>query len=96
MMAERLLELVRQICKEHEVEILKCHVLRENVHMFVSVPLLLAISKLVRYLKGKCLYKLFQENRQLSWDFWGRHQWGLCYFVATSCNVTDLLIMEYV
>ena len=73
LVAERVRELIRQICKEHDVEIIKGHVSKDHVHMFVSVPPHLAISKLIQYLKGKSSYKLLQENKQLSKEFWGRH-----------------------
>ena len=94
--AERVREVIRGICKEHEVEIIKGHVSPDHVHMFVSVPPHLAISKLVQYLKGKSSYKMLQENQPLSKMFWGRHLWGRVYFVATSGNITDEVIMEYI
>ena len=94
--AERVRELIRQICKENEVDILKGHVSKDHVHLFVSVPPHLAISKLVQYLKGKSSYKLLQENKSLSKEFWGKHLWGRGYFVATSGNVTDEVILEYI
>jgi putative transposase len=96
LIAERVRELLRGICKENEVEILRGHVSSDHVHMFVSVPPHLAISKLVQYLKGKSSYKLLQENKQLSKVFWGHHLWGRGYFVATSGNVTDEVILEYI
>jgi putative transposase len=96
LIAERVRELVRGICKEHEVEILKGHISRDHVHLFVSVPPHLAISKLVQYLKGKSSYKLMMENKQISKEFWGRHVWGRGYFVASSGNITDEVIMEYI
>ena len=34
--AERVRELVRQICKENDVEIIKGHVSKDHVHLFVS------------------------------------------------------------
>jgi putative transposase len=37
-----------------------------------------------------------QENKQISKQFWGRHIWARGYFVATSGNITDEVIMEYV
>ena len=96
MVADRVRELIRGICKEHEVEIIKGHISKDHVHMFVSVPPHLAISKLVQYLKGKSSYKLMLENKQISKEFWGRHVWGRGYFVATSGNITDEVIMEYI
>lgn len=37
-----------------------------------------------------------QENQPLSRKFLGRHIWARGYFVATSGNVTDEIIMEYI
>ncbi len=96
LVGERVRELIRQICKGHDVEILKGHVSKDHVHLFVSVPPHLAISKLVQYLKGKSSYKLLQEDKQLSRMFWGRHLWGRGYFVATSGNITDEVVLEYI
>jgi putative transposase len=96
LIAERIRELIRGICKEHEVEILKGHVSKDHAHLFVSVPPHVAISKLVQYIKGKSSYKLMQENKQISKAFWRRHLWGRDYFVSTSGNVTDEAIMEYI
>ena len=53
LVSERIRELIRGICKEHDVKILKGHVSKDHVHLFVSVPPHLTISKLVQYLKGK-------------------------------------------
>lgn len=94
--SERVRELVRQICKENDVEIIKGHVSKDHVHLFVSIPPHLAISKLVQSLKGKSSYKLLGENKELSKQFLGRHLWARGYFVATSGNVTDEVIMEYI
>ena len=96
LIAERVRKLIRQICKENEVEIIKGHVSKDHVHLFVSVPPHTAISKLVQYLKGKSSYKLLQENKQISKEFWGKHLWGRGYFVATSGNVTDEVVLEYI
>lgn len=65
MVGERVRDLIRGICKENEVEIIKGHVSKDHVHLFVSVPPHLAISKLVPYLKGKSSYKLLQEDKSL-------------------------------
>ena len=96
LVAERARELIREICKEHDVEIIKGHLSCDHIHLFVSVPPHISLSKLVQYIKGKSSYKLLQENKLLSKQFWGRHLWGRGYFVATSGNVTDEIIMEYI
>ena len=40
--------------------------------------------------------KLMMEFRHLNRLFWGRHLWARGYFVATSGNVTDEVIQEYI
>jgi len=36
------------------------------------------------------------EFRHLNKQFWGRHIWARGYFVATSGNVTDEVVQEYI
>lgn len=36
------------------------------------------------------------EFKTIAKQFWGRHFWGRGYFVASSGNVTDEVIMEYI
>ena len=95
-MAERLRDLVREICKTKDVEIIKGSISRDHIHLFVSVPPRLSISKLMQSLKGKTSYKLLSEYKEISKQFWGRHIWGRGYFAASSGNVTDEVIMEYI
>ena len=46
--AERIRDLIREICKANDVEILKGHVSREHVHIFVSVPPHMSVSELMK------------------------------------------------
>ena len=94
--AERLRDLIREICKARDIEILKGHVSRDHVHVFLSVPPHLSVSQLVQSLKGKISRKLLMEYKSLSRAFWGRHIWARGYFVASSGNVTDEVIMKYI
>jgi len=92
----RLRELVVEVCKTNDVEILQGHVSKDHVHLFVSVPPHLAPSKLMQYIKGKTSRKLAMEFRHIQKAFWGRHIWARGYFVASSGNVTDEVIREYI
>ena len=92
--AERVRELIREICKTNDEEIIRGHVSKEHVHIFVSVPPQLPVSKLVQYIKGKTLIKLQQEFKVIQKEFCGRHLWARGYFVASSGNVTDEVIMQ--
>ena len=94
--AERARELIREICNTKEVEIIKGHISRDHVHLFVSVPPHLSVSQLVQSMKGKSSRKLMMEYKSLNRQFWGRHMWARGYFVASSGNVTDEVIIKYI
>jgi len=94
--AERVRELIREICKVNDVEIIKGHVSKDHIHMFVSVPPRISISKLMQYLKGKTSHKMMFEFKHLQRQFWGKHIWARGYFAVSSGNVTDEVIMQYI
>jgi len=89
-------ELIRDVCKRMDVEILAGHVRPDHVHLLVSVPPQLAPSRLMQAIKGKTSHRLLADWRRLRKEFWGRHLWARGYFVASSGNVTDEIIAEYI
>jgi putative transposase len=96
LVAERVRELVGEISKANDIEILKGHVSKDHVHIFVSAPPHLSVSKRVQMIKGKTSIKLQQEFKNIQKEFWGRHVCARGYFVASSGNVTDEVIMQYI
>ncbi len=96
LVAERCREIIRQVCKEEEVEIMKGHVSKDHIHLFVSVPPTLSVSKLVQLVKGRSSRKLLQEDKNLQKQYWGQHLWARGYFVASSGNITDEMIKDYI
>lgn len=89
-------DLVREICKSYDIEILQGHVRPDHVHLLLSVPPTLSPSRVMNAIKGKSSNRLMREFRALNRQFWGRHLWARGYFVATSGNVTDDILMKYV
>ena len=92
----RLRQIVRTICAELEVEILKGHVSADHVHLFVSCPPHVSASYLMQRIKGKTSRKLLQQFSHLNKQCWGRHLWARGFFVASSGVVTDEAIIEYI
>jgi putative transposase len=84
MIAKRVRELIREICLANEVQIIKGHVSKDHVHLLVSYPPRLAVSKLVQYLKGKSSRKMLQEFTELKKQFWGQHIWARGYFAGAA------------
>jgi len=95
-LARRVRELIRQICTEMDVEIIRGHVSRDHVHLLVSVPPHVSVSNLVKKVKGKSSWKIMNEFKTIQRKFWGRHFWGRGYFAASSGNVTDDVIVRYI
>jgi len=94
--AGRVRDMIKEICKANDVEIITGHVSKDHVHLFVSIPPYISVSKLMQLIKGKTSRKLLMEFKELNKKFWGRHVWGRGYFVASSGNVTDEVIMQYI
>ena len=93
---KRVRELIRQTCASLDVYIIKGHVSKDHVHLLVSVPPNLAVSELVKRLKGRSSRLMLEEFGELRKVYWGRHLWARGYFVASSGNVTDEIIAEYI
>ncbi len=94
--AENVRLILREICKQNDVEILSGHVSKDHIHLFVSVPPYISVSDLVQALKGKSSRKLLSTDKALQKQFWGRHLWARGYFAASSGNVTDEVVMQYI
>jgi putative transposase len=93
---KRLRELVRETCKQQDVQILSGAIQPDHVHLLVSVPPQLSVSELMQRIKGRSSRKMMQEFGELSRQFWGRHLWARGYFAASSGNVTDEVIKQYI
>jgi putative transposase len=89
-------DLLRLICTSLDVEIVQGHISRDHIHMLVSVPPYVSVSKLVQRMKGLTSRRLLQENRGLNKMYWGRHLWARGYFVASTGNVTEEVIGRYI
>jgi REP-associated tyrosine transposase len=94
--ALRLRELLRQTCEANDIYIEKGHVANDHVHLLVSVPPQVSVSEMMQRLKGRSARKMLQEFNELRRQFWGQHLWARGYFVASSGNVTDEIIKQYI
>ena len=88
--------LLREIALSKEMQIHAGAINRDHVHMLLSIPPNLSVSKAVQYLKGKSSYRLLREYQQLRKRYWGQHLWARGYWVCSSGNVTDDVWKEYI
>jgi putative transposase len=94
--AERLRHIIREVCNANEVIIIKGHVSTDHIHLLISYPPSISVSKLVQYLKGKSSRRLLDEYSQLKKQFWGQHLWARGYFAVSVGTLTDEIVKEYI
>ena len=92
----RVRDIVREVCRTNDIEILQGAVSADHVHVLLSCPPNLSPSKIMQYLKGKSSRKLLMEFKHLQKQYWGRHLWARGYFVASSGSVTEEAIAAYI
>ena len=87
---------IRMLCEWKSCEVQELNVQEDHVHLLVSVPPKLSISKLMGTLKGKIAIKLFKSYPQLKKKpYWGNHFWARGYFVST-VGLDEDMIKRYV
>lgn len=94
--AERLRLLIREICASNYIDIVSGSVSPDHVHLLLSVPPGLSVSKVVQYIKGKSSRKILGEFAHLRKRYWGQHLWARGYFAVTSGNVNTGDIQRYI
>jgi putative transposase len=95
-LALRTRDLIRRICIEENVEILKGTVSSDHIHILVPLDPSTSISTLVKYLKGKTSRKLQMEFPDLRKKYWGQHLWARGYFAVSVGNVSSQMIQDYI
>ncbi len=83
-MRERIREIIIQTCQELGVHIEKGVLSTDHVHMFISVPPQIALSKVMMRIKGRSSYKIQREFPELRKRYWGQRFWARGFFSTTS------------
>ena len=76
-------QILRQLCKQKEVEVLEAHACVDHIHMLVSIPPKLSVSGFMGYLKGKSSLMIFERHANLKYRYGNRHFWCKGYYVST-------------
>ena len=87
---------IRMLCEWKSCEVLELNVQDDHIHLLVSVPPKVSISKLMGVLKGKMAIKLFKSYPKLRQKpYWGNYYWARGYFVNT-VGLDEEVIRKYV
>ena len=74
--AERVRDLIRQICETRDVVIVRGAVSPDHIHLLLSAPPVLSPAKLAQYVKGRSSRHLQAEFPELRKRYWGQHMWA--------------------
>ena len=55
----------------------------------------MAVSDLVRLMKGRSSHKVRREFPQLKKRYWGRRFWGRGYLSTTNGVITENIVLQY-
>jgi len=89
--------ILKATCAEMYVRIIRIGMEEDHVHMYVSIPPVKPIPKVIQRLKG-ISSKLLREKhgKWLAEYYWKPVLWAVGYFVSTVGNVDEKIIRQYV
>ncbi|GHT97904.1 IS200/IS605 family transposase [Alphaproteobacteria bacterium] len=94
--ALRLRDLLREICAQKKMTILRGNIRPDYVHVLLRAPSHLSPAKIAQYLKGHTAHSMLREFGGLKKKYWGCHLWGKGYFCSTVVAVTEEIVKKYI
>ena len=77
-------KILRKICERMEgVEIIEANACVDHIHMLVTIPPKMSVSKFMGILKGKSSLMIFDQFANLKYKYGNRHFWCRGYYVDT-------------
>ncbi len=77
-------KILRKICERIDgVEIIEANACEDHIHMLVTIPPKMSVSKFMGILKGKSSLMIFDQFANLKYKYGNRHFWCRGYYVDT-------------
>ena len=92
---ESLRDILRTLCKYKGEEVHEGQMMKDHVHMLVSIPPKISVSGFMGYLKGKSALMMFEKHANLKYKFGNRHFWSEGYYVST-VGLNEAAIAKYI
>jgi putative transposase len=87
--------ILRKVCELEGIEVIKAATQIDHVHMYVSIPPKLPVSKVVGRVKGKSTLMFFDRYPELRRKY-QRRFWARGYYCETVGNVNEETIKKYI
>ena len=92
---QQLGDMLKQLAMQRESRIEEGHLMRDHVHMLVSIPPKYSVSQVVGYMKGKSAIQIARSFMGKPRNFTGESFWARGYFVST-VGRDEKQIREYI
>ena len=76
-------KILRDICQRNDIEIIEANACTDHVHMLITIPPKMSVSKFMGILKGKSSLMIFDRFANLKYKYGNRHFWCRGYYVDT-------------
>lgn len=76
-------QVLRELARQKESEIIEGHLLPDHVHMLISIPPKYSVAQVVGYIKGKSAIWIARTYGGRQRNFTGEHFWARGYYVST-------------
>ena len=86
---------LRELAQQRESEIQEGHMLRDHVHILISIPPKYAVSQVVGYIKGKSAIHIARTYMGRQRNFTGEHFWARGYYVST-VGLDEEVVRQYI
>ena len=75
--------ILRQLCRQKDVELLEGRAMPDHVHMLISVPPKYSVAMTIGFLKGKSAIRINRDYMRVKGSLFGRSFWSRGYCVST-------------
>ena len=89
----RLEQIIREVCKERQVDILALEIMPDHLHLFISTNSDMPVEDVIRYIKCRSSHHLRKEFSEL---LKLPSLWTHSYFISTAGNVSSETIQRYI
>lgn len=76
-------KILRTLCERNGIEIIEANACKDHIHMLVSIPPKMSVSRVMGILKGKSALMIFDRFANMKYKYGNRHFWCRGYFVDT-------------
>lgn len=86
---------IRDLARQKECKIEEGHLMPDHVHILISIPPKIAVSKVVGFIKGKSAISIARHHMGRRLNYTGQSFWARGYHVST-VGRDEQMIREYI